>query len=136
MKFGSSVAIENNSIVCGAPGYSGDPGNYNPYPVGAAFTFEFKNGSWVNTGPILESSQSQCGTSVTVSNGIVLAGMPGWNDNRGKVYIDAVPYRFVYDEDPNLNYNFGGVVAAHNGQYVVTSTIPVRHGRVFFGLVE
>lgn len=137
MEFGKSVAIENNKIACGAPAYSGIPGKYYSNGGGAVFTYELKNGNWAGTGPFLAlESDAASGASVAWSNGFVLAGMPGWSNNRGRVFIYSDPYRYAYDEDPNLQRNFGGVVAAHNGQFVVTSPLYSSYGRIFFGVVE
>jgi hypothetical protein len=62
--------------------------------------------------------------------------MPGKYQSPGKVVIDGAIYRFVYDEDPNLKCQFGSVVAAHNGRFLVTAPTYSRQGRVFFGMVE
>jgi hypothetical protein len=62
--------------------------------------------------------------------------MPNWRDGLGKVMMVNLTLQFFYDEDLNLKRNFGGAVAAHSGQFIITSPKVEPYGRVFFGTVE
>jgi hypothetical protein len=136
MKFGYSLALEGTKLLIGAPGYSGSPGIDYPMEVGTIFWYDQINGKWDYKSHVLQYNEDhQLGTSVALSNGTMLAGMPGSIGGNGKVVILTSPYRHVYDADPHLKYGFGTAIAAHNGQFLVTKPKD-PFGRVFFGLVE
>jgi hypothetical protein len=104
--------------------------------VGTIFWYDQINGKWDYKSHVLQYNEDhQLGTSVALSNGTMLAGMPGSIGGNGKVVILTSPYRHVYDADPHLKYGFGTAIAAHNGQFLVTKPKD-PFGRVFFGLVE
>jgi hypothetical protein len=139
MHFAASVAIENNQLLCGAPRFSGQHGVSNGYHRGGGFQYIWENGNW-KMGAIIGSTNDICrsGASVAVTNGVWLAGMPQWKGDRGRMVIQrngAYP-AYLYDEDPNVAYGFGSVVAAHNGQFLVTSPDNEPLGRVFFGVID
>jgi len=138
MEFGTSVAIDGDKLVCGAPRYSGSPQNDLNFYQGAGFQFSYEGGSWIQKSVLTESTgePDETGTSVALTGTAYFAGMPKWRNQHGKVMLLSPLLLFYYDEDPNLKRNFGGVVAAHNGQFVITSTQNEPYGRIFFGLVE
>jgi hypothetical protein len=139
MEFGYAVAIEGDNIVVGAPNYSGIGGGYSTsLGLGCAVRFKYQNGTWSFVNIIPEYVEfHRAGTSVALSGGIPLYGMPKTGDGRGKVVVGFNPTRDVYSEDPNEKFNFGGAIAAHNGQFVVTCTKKEYfNNRVYFGLVE
>jgi hypothetical protein len=137
MEFGYAVAIDGDDMLIGAPNYSGQGGYDGSLGLGCAIQFKLQNNTWSQYGMVTEyGNQARTGTSVALSSSIPLIGMPKTNEGRGRVMVFANPYRDVYDEDPNLKMNFGGAMAAHNGQFVVTCTQYTPYGRIFFGLVE
>jgi hypothetical protein len=104
--------------------------------VGTIFWYDQINGKWDYKSHVLQYNEDhQLGTSVALSNGTMLAGMPGSIGGNGKAVILASPYRHVYDADPHVKYGFGTAIAAHNGQFLVAKPKD-PFGRVFFGLVE
>ena len=138
MGFGAAVALEGNRLLCGAPNYSGHPQQNTGFHHGGAFHYAFENGSWKQKTWLGENNgeQNRTGISVALTNNALFAGMPNWRDGLGKVMMVNVTLQFFYDEDLNLKRNFGGAVAAHNGQFIITSPKVEPYGRVFFGTVE
>jgi hypothetical protein len=137
MKFGASVSIENNLMAIGAPDYSGVGGNGATLGLGAIFRYAFVNGNWAYQNIMTEyNDYHKLGTSVAISNGVYMAGMPGYMNGRGKALILESQHRYVYDEDPHHDNKFGTVIAGHSGHFLVTAPFNAPYGQVFFGVVE
>jgi hypothetical protein len=137
MKFGYSVAMEGDDLVVGAPNYSGQGGWDGYLGLGGIVRFAFENNTWKFKYIHPEyNEQHYTGTSVALSNGTPVVGMPGSNAENGKVLLYKLPSRFVYDEDSKGTHKFGSVVAAHNGQFLVTAPKSDVTGRVFFGMID
>jgi FG-GAP repeat len=87
--FGSSVAINGNTVVVGA---------YNrvlaPRPgQGSAYIFERNKGgthAWGEVKKLVDSDprgDDEFGNAVAIIDNVIVVGAPGWNSNRGAAYI-------------------------------------------------
>jgi hypothetical protein len=136
MKFGHSVAAEGDTILVGAPNYSGFGNGDSPLGVGCVFRFALQNNSWAFTDRLLENGEFfQTGSSVATDKGKVLIGMPGSGEGQGKVMVRDGKWNYLYDEDPHKKRKFGSAVAVHNGQFVITA-IEYEGSKVFFGVIQ
>ncbi|NQU49287.1 MAG: hypothetical protein HQ519_11620 [Planctomycetes bacterium] len=95
-EFGSSIAIDGNTAVIGAPnedsnatGVNGDPSNNFQPDSGAAFVYIRQNGQW-HFQAYLKASHSDSnigfGTSVAISGDVIAVGAP-WGNSHGEVVI-------------------------------------------------
>lgn len=135
MKFGYSVDIEGNRLLIGAPYYdfAGAAGS------GLVQGFKRTAGQWgsditLNSSTALE----QAGTAVAIDGDYSLFGYPGYDGNKGRVYIlnPNAASKYVYDENRDANRYFGSVMAAHNGQYIIGTPGFSTNGAVFFGVID
>ncbi|MFP7754683.1 FG-GAP repeat protein [Thermodesulfobacteriota bacterium B35] len=100
--FGSSVAIDDNTVVVGSPyhNYSGTSSNGLPFVVfnmGAVYVFEKPSGGWhdMRSGALLRSSDGEAedhlGSSVAISGTTIVAGAPDHdinsNGDQGAAYV-------------------------------------------------
>lgn len=127
-RFGESVALAGNRIVCGSP--FGDDGVTTS---GNAFLFEYNGSSWLQTNMFLASDRMEddyFGTSVDLAkNGtVVVVGAPG-QDAAGSEAGAAYAFRIesgvwveagkVIADDAQPDDGFGMSVAASGGLVVV-----------------
>ncbi len=101
--FGSAVAIEGNSIVIGAPGDDGT----GTTDEGCAYWFRYEASipDWVQDHKItgtLAASNDKMGTSVSVSVGFALIGIPGRNNNAGYATLFQKSNTSYFDFNPML----------------------------------
>lgn len=85
--FGTSVAIEGNTAVVGAPFAGGAPG------PGAVYVFTRSGDGWTQTGKLTASdgaADDRLGNSVDIDGGTIVAGAPGDDgtfSEQGSVYV-------------------------------------------------
>jgi hypothetical protein len=129
--FGTSVVLNDQVLVAGAPFYDGN----NKQNCGAYFVFEKQNGSWVSTsdGLVGDQDSEEAGTSLALDGNTILSGSPAWNKNAGRVAHSKDYTSFIQNPDPFKPWKFGTAVAAHNGHYIITSYIG---GAVYFGAID
>lgn len=83
--FGTSVGIDGDIIVVGAPGHSRDSSDRNDNTVGSAgviFVFEKRGNNWRRTNKLVASDRqfaAGLGNSVAISGNYVIAGATGQN---------------------------------------------------------
>jgi hypothetical protein len=88
---GYSVAVSGNTVVVGAPGYSGGSDQ------GAVYVFEKPTSGWANmtqTAKLTAAhgvASTQLGYSVAISGSIIVAGAPDSNLGPGAAYIFVEP---------------------------------------------
>jgi len=89
-KFGSSLAMEGNTLVGGAPNYQNDRG--------AAVVFYFNGTTWQPQGPALIASNGansdRFGSSVAISKNVIAVGAPNY-DLPGNKLDAGLAYIFV-----------------------------------------
>jgi hypothetical protein len=130
MYFGRSVAIGDDYVVVGAPGYeTADKPN-----AGAWFAYTRVNGNWQIYDYDIETANAkeEMGKAAAVDGKTLYIGSHMYNAHRGRVIIHHEYARDIYHPDPFIPTNFGQVVAAHNGNYIVG----VGGGSVFFGVFK
>lgn len=98
-RFGSSVAIDGETIVVGAPGEDGgSPGvngvesNNTQYGAGAAYVFKKTNEGWTRQAYLKAAhpgSEYAFGTAVAIHTGIIAVGAPG--ESSASTGIDGDP---------------------------------------------
>jgi len=88
--FGESVAVYEETIVCGAP----DADNAQDVSTGAAYVFERQNGVWVQTAKLTADDGADgdnFGESVAVYDHTIVCGANlddvGGNNNQGSAYV-------------------------------------------------
>ena len=101
--FGSSVSIEGNNIVIGAPGDDGA----GTTDEGCAYWFRYEPSipDWVQDHKItgtLAANNDKMGTSVSVSGGYALIGIPGRSNNAGYATMFQKSNTTYYDFNPGL----------------------------------
>jgi hypothetical protein len=132
--FGTSVAIDGDTIVVGAPfddsGVVGDPTDNALGNAGAAYVFERVGGTWVQTGYLKSpapGSDERLGTSVAVAGDTIVAGAPGANLTPGSAQV-FVQSGGVWSHQAELVQSFGqvddafGASVAIDGDTVVVGT--------------
>jgi len=86
--FGSSVSIDINTVIVGAPEY-----NYSSNGFGSAYIFRYNGSNWMEEQELLASDGAEddwFGYSVAIDDNIVIVGAPGDDDNgslSGSAYI-------------------------------------------------
>jgi hypothetical protein len=144
-RFGSSVAIDGQTIVVGAPDahYNAASNSYGP---GAAYVFVEPASGWATTTQTAELTASDgksldgLGTSVAVSGQTVVVGAPGatigTNSAQGAAYVfvepgsgwaNAAQNAKLMASGGNANDGFGSSVAA-SGNTVVVGAPGAPHG--------
>lgn len=120
--FGSSVAIDGDYIVVGAPG-SRDSGNL----TGSVYVFDVNSGLQLHRiVPPGSAPRDTVGTSVDISEGVIAIGAP-WNNatagNAGAVYLYDVASGTLLDTihqpNPGVFDTFGSSVSLDSGTLVV-----------------
>ena len=92
-EFGSSVAVDGNTIVVGASGDDGDALEF----TGSAFVFVKPNGGWVSTSTAAKliaytrGNQDYFGRSVAIDGDTIVVGADGQESNRGSAFVFAEP---------------------------------------------
>jgi hypothetical protein len=97
--FGCSVALEGSRIVVGAPAYSFFEG-------GAAYLFNYRDGSWEQTTRLLSSDledDDELGGAVAISDGTIFIGAPGDENDTGAAYVFAAPIAGDIDGDGDVD---------------------------------
>ncbi len=127
--FGGDVAIDQNQIVVGAAGK-----NIN---AGAAYVFEKPIGGWVDASEdgkltySLGGIDDQFGSSVAISNGVVVCGAFAVDDSTGQAYVferpvggwqDATENAVLSYSDPS-NENWFGYSVAINDNQILSSAL-------------
>ncbi|MEE4329997.1 MAG: hypothetical protein V2J10_03965, partial [Wenzhouxiangella sp.] len=88
-KFGSSVSLDGDRLLVGAPGelFASNSGQ------GSAYVFEFDGGSWLETSKLTASDGAngdEFGTAISLAGDLALVGAPrddvGANSNQGSVH--------------------------------------------------
>jgi hypothetical protein len=85
-KFGSSVAIEGDTLVVGVEG-ADTPGGAN---AGSIYIYERINGVWTfdeEFYPATQGSADLFGANVAIDGGTIVVGAAGYNTNEGAVYV-------------------------------------------------
>ena len=92
-EFGSSVAVDGNTIVVGASGDDGDALEF----TGSAFVFVKPNGGWVSTSTAAKliaytrGNQDYFGRSVAIDGDTIVVGADGQESNKGSAFVFAEP---------------------------------------------
>ena len=92
-EFGSSVAVDGNTIVVGASGDDGDALEF----TGSAFVFVKPNGGWVSTSTAAKliaytrGNQDYFGRSVAIDGDTTVVGADGQESNKGSAFVFAEP---------------------------------------------
>jgi hypothetical protein len=129
MLFGRSVAVGDEYIVVGASQYeTADRPN-----AGAWFAYERVNGNWQMYDYDIETAKAkeEMGKAAAVDGKTLYIGSHMYNAHRGRVIIHHEYARDIYHPDPFIPTNFGDVIAAHNGNYIVGGS-----GEVYFGVFK
>jgi hypothetical protein len=90
--FGQSVAVDQKTIVVGAPGYD----HFGKSDAGVAYLFKRMNGDWVFQTRVVPShsdQNSQYGASVILDGDRVVIGKPGPITQAGTIYIYSIRNR-------------------------------------------
>ena len=120
-EFGSSAAIEGNTIVIGAP--------LNNISKGAGYSFARTGGAWVLQEGLLASdgaSYSSFGASAAISNGIVILGAP-WKQisestNAGAAYVFGRANAVLLSNPPGRSFQLSGDSCNTPGQFTTPYT--------------
>jgi hypothetical protein len=134
MQFGYSLDLEGDRLLVGAPYYN-DQGNP---AAGRVIGFKRTNGQWSSNFNVSSfTATEKAGKAVALDGDYYFFSYPGYNDNSGRVMIyNMIPTtKYVYDENKDANRSFGSVMAAHNGQYII-STGTSYDGAIFFGVID
>ena len=92
-EFGSSVAVDGNTIVVGASGDDGDALEF----TGSAFVFVKPNGGWVSTSTAAKliaytrGNQDYFGRSVAIDGDTIVVGADGQESNKSSAFVFAEP---------------------------------------------
>ena len=81
-RFGTTLSVDGDHILIGAPGLNSNDG--------AAFLFEYVDGSWSETGRLAlpnVGSGSQFGQSVIIHDNHAFVGAPNYNEEVGAVFV-------------------------------------------------
>ncbi len=145
--FGSSVALEGNTLVGGATEDTTVPGQV---AIGAAYVYEFNGANWQSQGKLVASDGAafdRFGWSVGVSNNVVAVGARGdatvAGGEAGSAYIFTrsgstwTQQQKLNPTDPLNGDRFGGSIALSFGNLVVgaaekTLTAPSGQGAVYY----
>jgi hypothetical protein len=139
-RFGAAVAVEGDTVVVGAHGESGGPGD-PLYHAGAAYIFERNLGGPNNWGQAKKLTASdpgffdEFGQAVTISGDTIAVGAPYENGGDGNPMSDAgAVYIFERDQggpgnwgevvklsasDPGVEDDFGRTISLHGDTLVV-----------------
>ena len=130
--FGTSVAIDGDYVVVGAPLAS-----LIKIQAGAAYVFQLQEGEWIEVDKLMSGLAfdfDRFGTSVGISGAHIVVGTPGLDDQPGTAYIfqrqvsgwneiDVVTSGEVRDLD-----SFGGAVAIDGDRMIVGDTFDNASG--------
>jgi len=127
-RFGSSVALDGNTVLIGAP-----DDDDNGRQSGSAYVFARTNGVWTQSAKLLPSD-GVCGdgfgTSVALSDDVAAIGAPGDDDRQigaGSFYLfvreggDWKEQAEVLAPDGDFADEFGTAVAVHGGTIISSS---------------
>jgi len=146
-RFGSSVAIEGNTLVGGAREYAPTVGQT---AFGAAYVYEFGGASWISQGRLTASDGAladRFGWSVAVSNNVIAVGTREDDTtagaDAGSAYIftrsgaNWTEQQKLSPTDPFNGDRFGSGVALNSGTLVVGAaekalTAPNGQGAVYY----
>lgn len=81
-RFGTTLSVDGDRVLIGAPGLNSNDG--------AAFLFEYVDGSWSETGRLAlpnVGNESQFGRSVIIDGDHVFVGAPNYNEEVGAVFV-------------------------------------------------
>jgi hypothetical protein len=131
--FGSSVSIENDRAVVGAP-YKGD------YLWGAIYIFKHDGFNWVQEKKIVPNDSSagdQFGRSVSILNNKILVGAPGRTNATGVAYVyrhetDWIEEQKLTSSDGQVSDYFGYSVALDFNRAVVGAMADDSSGSAYF----
>ncbi len=126
--FGSSIALEQNTLLIGAPSDS-----ENGFDAGAAYIYEDNGDGWVLAHKLLGADTTfghRFGSAVDLQGGRVVIGAPsvsGAGNDTGAAYVFEYTGPFLgwlqlaqlTDPQGTENSRFGNRVAIHGGQIVV-----------------
>ncbi len=117
---GYSIALEGDTLVCGADGFDTQRG--------AAYIYSRASGSWLLVDRITAGTDSEeeayFGSAVDISNGVVAVGAPEENSSTGAVYIFDDSGSFLQKLTPGDDYGdtgdeYGGSVAINADTLIV-----------------
>ncbi len=134
-EFGSSVAIDGNTVVVGASGDDGRSGTEATDFVGSAFVFVKPNSTgWVSTSTAAKliaetrGNQDYFGRSVAIDGDTIVVGADGQETNTGSAYVfikpgtggaTTTPTARLTASDGAMNDRFGYSVAMDGDTVVV-----------------
>jgi len=120
-RFGTKMAFADGFLVVSSPGALNNRG--------AVYVYEKNDrGEWSQTGRVLSDSgvNDDFGASISVSNGFVFIGAPGFNGKVGQVHVYASGMAWakvasIQSDSPEAGAEFGRSIAAGNGMIAVGS---------------
>lgn len=116
-QFGASVAINNDTIIIGAPGKSSGSGE--------AYIFTRSNNIWSPLQNLIGTTGQSFGTSVSITNNTAIVGAPGSNPSKGSatVFVRAgtvwVSQPILMATDGIVGDYFGISVCVSNNTYLI-----------------
>lgn len=106
-EFGEMVAMDENTIVIGAPGENDQFSN-----EGALYVYELVDGVWTQTGKLehINAGQGQLGTSIDVQGDLIVSGGPTRSGSSYKGYA------YVYRKTADQGWQFEQRLESPTGQ--------------------
>ncbi len=107
--FGVSVAIDQKTIVVGAPGDVDNPSLTNV--TGAAYVFELTNGIWTQTAKLVSANSANddfLAQSVAIQGDVIALGAPLGNSTTGSVVL--------FNRQTNGSWQEGQTLLANDGK--------------------